>query len=127
MVMPTLVAVCAWEGCLASTEVAWNAKNGWGRAVSFDAGIRVKTLDTQDRRQSDKLSFLIGLSVNPVSVFRVSAGVYMFENAQAKADGSQAWNATGYVGLTVNVLNAADILSGIALNRDLPLTTNPVK
>jgi hypothetical protein len=110
LVLPTVIAVCGWEGCLRQNEVWWDAHNGFVRSLSLDAGIRVKTLDTQDPRQSDKLSFLFGLSWNPVSVLRLSAGGYAFENAQTRN-----WNLVPYVGVTFNVLNAAELLGGLGL------------
>jgi hypothetical protein len=121
IVVPSLISVCGFEGCLRQTDVAWNAKHGWGRALSFDAGIRVKTLDTQDRRHSDKLSFLTGLSYNPVSVLRVSGGFYWFENAQTKN-----WTGQPYVGVTVNLLNAAELLGSLGLGDQVAPSTSPV-
>jgi hypothetical protein len=121
IVVPTLVSVCFSTGCLTAKEVAWSAPSGWLRALSLDAGVRLKTLDTQDPRQSDKISFVLGLSYNPVSLLRVSAGFYAFENAQTKN-----WNAQPYVGLTLNVLSAAEILGALGLGKATP-TVGPVE
>ncbi|MEY2936798.1 MAG: hypothetical protein RL033_7547 [Pseudomonadota bacterium] len=112
VVVPLLISICPAAGCLKQNEVAWSAPWGWLRAISADAGIRAKTLDTQDPRQSDKLSFLLGLSYNPVTVLRVSLGGYAFENAQ----GRKSWNVVPYVGITFNVLNAAELLGGLGLS-----------
>jgi hypothetical protein len=127
VIVPSLIAVCGWEGCLDTNEVPWTAKNGWYRAFSLDAGIRMKTLGTQDRRQSDTLSFLVGASFNPISVLRVSGGMYAFENAQKKSDGTMPWQLVPYVGATLNVLNAAAVLGSLGLNQDLSPTASPVE
>jgi hypothetical protein len=127
VIVPTLISICAWEGCLDPTEVAWDAPHGWGRAFSIDAGVRLKTLGTQDRRQSDTISFFMGLSVNPVSVLRVSGGMYAFENAQRNDDGDHPWQFVPYVGVTLNVLNAATLLGSLGLNSDLSPTATPVE
>jgi hypothetical protein len=112
IVVPLLISICPAAGCLKQNEVAWSAPWGWLRALSVDAGIRAKTLDTQDPRQSDKLSFFLGLSYNPVTVLRLSCGGYAFENAQ----GRKSWNVVPYVGITFNVLNAAELLGGLGLS-----------
>ena len=122
IVVPTLISICPAAGCLKANEVSWKGKNNWLRALSLDAGVRVKTLDTQDRRQSDKLSFLTGLSYNPVSVLRVSGGFYWFENAQ-----SHNWTGQPYVGVTFNVLNAAEILGSLGLGDQVGPSTEKVK
>jgi hypothetical protein len=122
IVVPTLISICPSAGCLTANEVSWKGKRSWLRALSFDAGVRVKTLDTQDRRQSDKLSFLTGLSYNAASVLRLSGGFYWFENAQTKN-----WTGQPYVGVTLNVLNAAEILGSLGLGDQVAPSTNTVK
>jgi hypothetical protein len=112
IVTPMLISICPAAGCLEQDEVAWSAPMGWWRALSVDAGIRVKTLDTQDARQSDTLSFLLGVSYNPVTVLRISVGGYAFENAQER----KHWNLVPYTGITFNILNAAELLGGLGLS-----------
>jgi hypothetical protein len=121
MVIPTMISVCGWEGCLKQNEAMWDAPNGGGRSFSLDAGIRVKTLGTKDPRQSDDNtpSFVMGLSWNPLSVFRLSAGAYVFENAQTRN-----WNMQPYIGATFNVLNAAELLGGLGLGPQFAPLTN---
>jgi hypothetical protein len=121
MIVPTLVSICFSTGCLAAKEVAWGANSGWVRAFSVDAGVRLKTLDSQDPRQLDKISFVMGVSFNPVSLLRLSAGYYAFENAQTKN-----WNAQPYFGVTLNILNAAEILGALGLGEATP-KVDPVK
>jgi hypothetical protein len=122
IVVPLLISICPAEGCLTAKDMAWRAPHGWWRSISFDAGIRTKTLDTQDRRQPDLISFLTGMSINPVSVLRVSGGFYWFENAQ-----SSHWTGQPYVGITLNVLNAAEILGSLGMGDQVGPTTTPVK
>ena len=123
-VVPMLITICGWEGCLAPDDVFWDAAHGFGRAWSLDAGIRAKTLDTQDPRQGDTISFALGLSFNPVTVLRFSMGLYAFENA---ANHEHHWNMQPYIGVTFNVLNAASLLGGLGLGEDLAPTATPVE
>jgi hypothetical protein len=110
VIVPMMISICGWEGCLKQDEVAWEGPHGWQRAFSVDAGIRVKTIDTPDPRPSGTLSFVGGLSFNPISVLRLSGGGYAFENGQ-----TGNWNLEWYCGITFNVLNAAEILGGLEL------------
>lgn len=118
-VVPTFISMCLSHGCLKPDEVSWTAPRGGLRMISLDVGVRTKTLDTQDARQSDKVSFLFGASLNPLSVLRVSGGMYTFENAQTKN-----WNARPYVGFTLNILNAAELLGNLGLSNQVPPSTS---
>jgi hypothetical protein len=109
--IPAMLAFCP-ATCLRRGETMWG--NGFERlanGVSFDVGARVGVYDKNtDARHLDRPGFFIGGSVNPFYFFRASAGMYMFENAQ-----TERWNQTWYVGATINVVHAAEMLGPLGL------------
>jgi len=108
VVVPIMIAACPLGGgCLRRGETV---VTGGLRSISADLGIRAQTLDKPDPRGRDALSFLLGASINPIYFLRISAGFYTFENAQ-----SAKWNVTGYVGTTVNILQAAELFGVVGL------------
>lgn len=111
VVIPTLLSICPW-GCLKTdkgTSDYFTSSHVW----SVDFGVKVATLDAKvDPRHDGAIGLLIGASYNPIDVVRVSAGAYVFENAQ-----TNAWNATAYAGISVNVLHAAELLGVLGIKR----------
>lgn len=110
-VVPILISVCPVPGgCLHKGEAFFDSPTTAARGLSVDLGVRAQTLDKSDPRNSGALAFLLGASWNPLFFVRVSGGLYNFENAQ-----TDNWNVAGYVGATVNVLQAAELLGVVGL------------
>ncbi|HTB78883.1 MAG TPA: hypothetical protein VK762_36820, partial [Polyangiaceae bacterium] len=109
-VMPILIAVCPFGGgCLRSNESIFSGVPLY-RSFSLDFGVRAQTLGRTDPRDQTNPAFLLGLSLNPVAFVRVSAGGYFFQNSQT---GNK--NSVPYVGVTLNVLEAASVLPVLGL------------
>lgn len=110
-ITPVLIAACPiGGGCLSKGEHFYDSGTNVGRSFSFDFGVRAQTLDKPDPRAKDALAFLLGASWNPIYFARLSAGTYNFENAQ-----TGRWNWGIYGGLTVNVLQAVELLGVVGL------------
>ncbi|HEY8944291.1 MAG TPA: hypothetical protein VIM73_08510 [Polyangiaceae bacterium] len=109
--IPAMLAFCP-ATCLRRGETMWgNDFQRFANGLSFDVGARVGVYDKNtDARHLDRPGFFVGGSLNPFYFFRASAGMYMFENAQ-----TERWNQTWYVGATINVVHAAEMLGPLGL------------
>jgi len=122
VVVPVLVSVCPLGGCLRSGEVTrlplqkptWSTARTWAywfaHSLSVDLGIRAVVLDSTNWRQKGKVALLFGASWNPVDVVRFSAGSYFFDDAK-----NGKWSHTWYMGITLNLLHAAEILGPLGI------------
>jgi hypothetical protein len=110
-VMPVVIAVCPFGGCMRGTENVFTDKSvSRLRTLSFDFGVRATTLNRTDPRDKGGTAFLTGLSWNPIAFVRLSAGEYFFENTLTTNK-----NTGMYVGITLNVLEAAGVLGALGL------------
>lgn len=118
-VVPILLAFCPWT-CLRRGE---NLTDGLLRTLSFDVGTRTGVIDKNtDPRHLDRPGLLIGGSINPFYFVRASFGLYGFENAQ-----TNHWNNAFYMGVTVNVINAVELLGPLGIGGGNMETKEPEK
>jgi hypothetical protein len=111
VIVPTLLSICP-KRCMKTDS---GSSDYWGYRHNFSAdfGVKAAILDKdQDERHKDTIGFLLGASYNPIDIVRISAGMYLFENGASE---QRDWNVNGYAGITVNVLQAAELLGALGM------------
>lgn len=120
IVMPLFVSICPWS-CLERDELPLDDKGKrFTSGLTADFGIKAATIDgvNQDPRVGDGPTFMVGASVYPLlPVVRLSAGATVFENTE-----SRRWNTTPYVGATLDVIQAAELLNFLGFGVPKPPT-----
>ncbi len=108
-VVPLMVAWCPW-GCH-RPDAGFEGVENW---VSIDLGMRVSMIDSGNqidpRHDTDTVSPMIGVSLNPSSFFRFSVGRYVFNNAQ-----THDWNGSLYAGVTMDMVRLAEVSKLVGL------------
>lgn len=103
-VIPAMAKICP-ASCLTGDEIWVNSWEEAGRALSFDFGLGVATLDDNaDPRRGDNITLFTGVSYELFRIVSISGGVSIFENAQTRT-----WNATPYFGISASVSDAVEI------------------
>lgn len=110
VLVPALIRICPfYEGCLESGQSVFTEERklrAFGRSFSVDLGFGAGTIDeTRDPRRNMQIAFMAGGSFMPISYAALGGGALIFENQQ-----SGNWNATPYIGLTVDLRDAIEAL-----------------
>jgi hypothetical protein len=105
MTIPILATVCPW-GCLRDDQQFWQTPHSAAQALAVDLGVAAGTVNTfTDPRLAKAPGFYLGASYQLLSPFRISAGLYFFENQQ-----TNAWQGDLGLGITLDAGAAIEIL-----------------
>ncbi len=136
----TTASVCAFRGCYLEGESVFTGYDSmpWGpdrkgpgagavmrhlvRSFSFDLGARIGVLgkpELRDPRDTGDIGLLTGFGWTPVSVIRVSAGWYHFQD---QLEGG--WRHPSYVGITFSLDDAAQLMGLFSPKKSLMSVTS---
>ncbi|MCP3065125.1 hypothetical protein LXT21_40770 [Myxococcus sp. K38C18041901] len=106
LVYPVSVSFCPYVGCLRGNEQSWSSLANFGRSFSAEIGIAALTADKfDDARRRGGPGFLLGLSMQALSPFKLSGGTLVFENQETRR-----WQRDAYFGITLDAAKAVEMM-----------------